>query len=186
MFNYRALLRKSQKEEGYTLIEMLVYIAILGIISIVIIGVFFVISRSNSRIMSLIEINSNAYSAMDRITYEVSNAASVYLPTSNFANYNYNSSKATQFSIVTKQSVPANETDSYTDFYLENNTLFMKQDGASPIALTSENVNVQSASFYYFINNNRESIKIDLTIRSNNSLNPTASINLVTNIAFRS
>lgn len=175
-----------KNKKGYTLVEMIIYVALLGIITIVIVGVFFVISRTNSRIVSLIEINSNAYSAMERMVYETSNANNIYLPTSNFTNYNYTALKAKQFSLVTGQSVPANEGTAYIDFYLENNTIFMKQDGADPIALTSSDVQVQSLNFYYYKNGTRESVKIDFTVKSNNILNPNAKINLVTSVALRS
>lgn len=165
---------------------MILYVALLGIITIVIVGVFFVISRTNSRILSLIEINSNAYSAMERMVYETTNAKNIYTPTSNFLNYNFNALKAKQFSLVTSQSVSAVEGTAYIDFYLENNTIFMKQEGIDPIALTSPNVRVESLNFYYYKNDKRESIKIDFTVKSNNMLNPNASINLTTFVALRS
>lgn len=173
-------------EKGYTLAEMLLYVALLGAITAVIVGIFFIISRTNSKIVSLIEINSNAYSTMERMVYEISNADNIYMPTSNFTNYNYDAAKAKQFSLVTRQAVPANEDAAYMDFYLENNTIFMKQDGANPVALTSSNVSVQSLNFYYYKNDARESVKIDFTVKSNNILNPDSSINLVTTVALRS
>ncbi|MFH0923332.1 MAG: type II secretion system protein [Candidatus Falkowbacteria bacterium] len=174
-----------KSKKGYTLVEMLLYVALLGIITVVIVGVFFTISRTNSRIVSLIEINSNAYSAMERMAYETSNANNVYLPTSNFTN-NYDEAKAKQFSLATRQAVSANENIAYVDFYLENNTIFMKQDGANPVALTSSNVSVQSLDFYYYKNGERESVKIDFTVKPNNILNSEVKINLITVIALRS
>lgn len=177
---------KLKNKKGYTLVEMLLYVALLGVITVVIVGIFLVISRMNSRIVSLTETNSNAYSAMERMVYEVSNAENIYLPTSNFVNYNYDGAKATQFSLVTRQAVSVNETDAYIDFYLENNTIFMKQDGASPIALTSANVSVQSMDLYYYKNDTRESVKIDFTVKSNNILNLETKIDLSTVIVLRS
>ncbi|MFH0923635.1 MAG: type II secretion system protein [Candidatus Falkowbacteria bacterium] len=175
-----------KSKKGYTLVEMLLYVALLGIITVVIVGVFFVISRTNSRIVTLIEINSNAYSAMERMVYEASNARKIYLPTSNFTNYNYNGTKAAQFSLATSQAVPANESIAYLDFYLENNTIFMKQEGLSPIALTSSNVSVQNLNFYYYKNGTRESVEINFTVKSNNILNTETKIDLSTVIALRS
>lgn len=183
---YFAEKKELKGENGYTLIEMLVYTALLGVITVVIVGIFFTISRTNSRIVSLMETNSNAYSAIERIAYEVSNAKNIYLPTSNFVNYNYNVGKATQFSIVTRQAAPANETTTYLDFYLENNTIFLKQDGAAPIALTSSNVKVQNMNFYYYKNDKRESVKIEFTVESKNALNANSNINLATTVALRS
>ncbi|MDP3056929.1 MAG: prepilin-type N-terminal cleavage/methylation domain-containing protein [bacterium] len=186
MISGKNTLKILKNKKGYTLVEMLIYVALLGVITVVIVGVFFVISRTNSRIVSLIEINFNAYSAMERMIYEVSNANNIYLPTSNFTNYNYNAAKGRQFSLVTKQAVSANESIAYFDFYLENDTIFMKQDGVAPVALTSENVKVESVNFYYYKNGTRESIKIDFTVKSGNVLNPDSKINLITTIALRS
>lgn len=175
-----------KNKKGYTLVEMLLYVALMGVITIVIVGIFFTVTRANSRIVSLIEINSNAYSAMERMAYEISNAKNIYFPASNFANYNYDELKASQLSLVTSQSVPANENIVYIDFYLENNTIFIKQDGVDPIALTSSSVKVQNLNLYYYKNGARESVKIDLTVKSNNILNPDSKINLTTAIALRS
>jgi len=186
MISGKNILEILKNKKGYTLVEMLIYVALLGVITVVIVGVFFVISRTNSKIVSLIEINSNAYSAMERMAYEVSNANNIYLPTSNFTNYNYNAAKAKQFSLVTSQAAPANESTAYVDFYLENNTIFMKQDGIDPIALTSVNIKVESVNFYYYKNDTRESVKIDFTAKSSNVLNPDSKINLITTIALRS
>lgn len=186
MINEKNTLNSANRKKGFTLIEMLVYIALLGVITVVIVGIFSFITRTNSRVESLIEINSNAYSAMERIAYEVSNSNNIYFPTSNFSNYNYNAAKAMQFSLVTKQAFPANESKAYVDFYLENNTIFMKQDGIDPVALTSENVSVQNVEFYYYKNDTRESVKVNFTVKSNNALNPDSKIDLSTVISLRS
>jgi type II secretory pathway pseudopilin PulG len=177
----------NRNQKGYTLIEMLIYVSLLGVITIVIVGIFSMITRTNSRVVSLIEINSNAYSTMERIAYEVSNAENVYFPTSNFANYNFDAAKAMQFSLVTKQAIAVSESDAYVDFYLENNTIFMKQEGTvDPIALTSENVSVQNLNFYYYKNGTRESVKIDFTVQSGNVMDAESKIHLSTVVALRS
>lgn len=183
-----AQLKKNIKnKKGFTLIEMLIYIALLGVITVVIVGVFFVISRTNSRITTLIEINSNATSVMERISYEISNADNIYFPTSNFFNTTaYDSLKPAQFSLVTKQGAAVNERSVYVDFYVKNNTIFMKQDGVNPVALTSKNVSVQNVNFYYFKNGNRESVRVDFTVKSSNILNAESKIDLSTVIALRS
>lgn len=175
-----------KSSKGYTLVEMLLYVVLLGIIVIVIAGVFLTISRTNSRAMSLIEINSNAYSAMDRMAYEIANAENVYLPTSNFTNFNYDAARANQFSLKSEQDPALNENIGFLDFYMENNTIFLKQDGAAPIALTSKNVRVESFNLYYYKNDERESVKIDLIVSPNSSANSSARINLSTVVALRS
>lgn len=175
-----------KNKRGYTIIEMLVYMAIIAIIAVVIFDVVFFVYRINNRIVSLIQVNSNAYGAAERIIYEIQNAEYVYLPTSNFANYNYNPAKSDQLSLATNAGVSLPETMSYVDFYLENNTLFIKKDGAVPVALTAANVAVSDLSFNYYTNDWRESVVIDLTIRPNNTLSSDSSIHLVGTTALRS
>lgn len=176
----------SKDKGGYTIVEMLVYMAIIAIIAVVIFDVVFFVYRINNRIVSVIQVNSNAYGAAERIIYEIQNAGYVYLPTSNFANYNYNPAKSDQLSLVTNAGVTLPETTSYVDFYLENSTLFIKKDGADPVALTASNVVVSDLSFNYYTNDWRESVVIDLTIRPNNTLSSDSSIHLVSTAALRS
>ena len=57
------------KEEGFTLIEMIVYVALVGIIFIVLFNIIFFIIKANNKIIALSRVNSNAHSAMERMTY---------------------------------------------------------------------------------------------------------------------
>lgn len=187
MYNLPEKIKKILKNKGgYTIIELLVYMAIIAIVAVVIFDIIFFIYRINNRIVSVIQTNSGAYSAAERIIYEIQNAKYVYKPTSNFANYGYDATKSDQLSLVTSAGVSLPETTSYIDFYLENNTLFIKKDGVDPVALTASNLIVSDLSFNYYINDWRESIVIDLTIKPNNTLNSDSSIRLTSTATLRS
>lgn len=177
--------KNSHKKNGYTLVELLVYIALFGAISLIMMGVFAVVNRTNAKIVSYAAINTNAYSAMDRIIYEIANSGHVYTPTSNFVNFNYNALKASQLSLATGQGAIAPEDLSYVDFYLENNAIFLKKEGANPIALTSPNVSVENLQFSYYKNGSRESVKIDFTVKSKSTLDPASNVHLVTVVVLR-
>lgn len=177
--------KNSQKKNGYTLIELLVYIALFGAISLIMMGVFAVVNRTNAKIVSYTAINTNAYSAMDRMIYEIANSGHVYTPTSNFVNFNYNALKASQLSLATAQGAVSPEGLSYVDFYLENETIFLKKEGASPIALTSPNISVQNLQFSYYKNDSRESVKIDFIVKSKSVLDTASNIHLATVVALR-
>lgn len=166
---------------GYSLIETLVYTALIGIIFLVIVSVAMVIGRANSRIVSLIELNSGASSATERMAYEIKNAARVYLPSSNF-----NTTTNPQLSLATSIGAQTGENLAYVDFYLENNTIFLKQEGSDPVALTPPDISIEDLSFNYYKNDARESVKIDFIAHPVNSLSSFAAVHLITTVALRS
>ena len=175
-----------RRNGGYSLVEMLVYVGIFASIIVLIFNVIVFINKINTKIIALSQIAANSQGAMDRMIYEIQNSEHIYLPTSNLYNYSYDVAKNDQLSLVTAIGVPANEELAYLDFYVENNTLFLKKDGSAPIALTSANVSVTGLNFYYYKNDYRESIGIDLSMRSSNGAIPDTNTNLVTTVALRS
>ncbi len=181
------ILNKTEKNNsGYTLIEMIVYVALIGIVSVFIYGAILFVYCGNKRIINLTRINSNAYSAMERIRYEIENSNYVYLPTSNMKNYNYDLAKADQLSLATGIGVLTHEEITFVDIYIENGTIFLKKEElAEPIALTSSGVTVSDLSFFsYYQNGSRESVSVDITIEPKNS--STSAVHLISTIALRS
>ncbi len=168
------------KEEGFTLIEMIVYVALVGIIFIVLFNIIFFIIKANNKIIALSRVNSNAHSAMERMTYEIINSNYVYLPTSNFSSNN------AQMSLATKVGASSNEEITFIDFYVENNTIFLKEEGLGSIAITSQDVLVSDMEFLYYKNDSRESITIDMIIQAKNSAVSDSVIHLVNTVSLRS
>ncbi|MBU3964933.1 hypothetical protein KKG29_02445 [Patescibacteria group bacterium] len=179
----------AKQRGGYTLIEMLLYTALVGIISVVIIEVVMIISKTNAKITALTEASYNGSDIMERISYETRNSKYIYLPTSNFRNYNFNAAKGDQMSLATTQTVLAGENIGYVDFYIENNAVFFKKDGASPVALSSPDMIVESINFYYYKNSpgskQRESVTVDILIKPKNSFISGSKIHLINTIALR-
>ena len=183
--------KTKQNNSGYTLIEMIMYVALIGIITVFIYGVILFVYNSNKRTVNLVKINSNAYSAMERMRYEVENADYIYLPTSNMANYDYDATEADQLSLATKIGALSSDDITFVDIYLENETVFIKKEGSilnpsPPVALTSSGVVVSDLSFFYYKNGLRESITIDVTIEPKNSSVSSRTIHLINTIALRS
>lgn len=174
---------------GYTLIEMLLYTALVGILSVVIIEVVMIISKTNSKITAMTEANYNASDILERIAYEARNSEYVYLPASNFRNYNFNSAKGDQLSLATAQNILAGENIGYVDFYVENNAVFLKKDGSVPVALNSPGISVDAINFYYYKNSSgdrqRESITIDLAVKPKNSFVSGSAVHFVNTVALR-
>ncbi len=173
-------LKTKNKKNGFTLIEMVVYVALIGVIFIVLFNIIFFIIRANNKIIALSRISSNAHSAMERMTYEIINSQKVYLPTSNF------SSSGAQLSLVTPIGASANEEITFVDFYVENETLFLKKEGLNPMALTSSDVLVSDMEFSYYKNDSRESVTIDMTVNPRSSAMSDSAIHLINTVALRS
>jgi len=179
-------IKQNKNNSGYTLIEMIIYVALVGIIVVFIYGVILFVYNSNRETVNLVKINSNAYGVIERIRYEVENADYIYLATSNMANYDYDLAGADQLSLATKIGVLSPEDITFVDIYLENGTVFIEKEELNPVALTSSGVEVSDLSFFYYKNGLRESITMDITIGSKNSSASSRSIHLVSTIALRS
>lgn len=170
---------KFYKNGGFTLIELVVYIALIGIIIAVVSETFLVVIKLNNRILAASEVSVNASAAMERIVYEIQNAQYVYTPTSNFT------IATPQLSLATAQNASEAEKINYIDFYSQNNTIFIKTDGVDPAALTSSNVIVENMQFSYFKNGNTESVKIEFNVKPKSGLNSNLNIHLVSVAALR-
>jgi len=186
------MLKCLNDKSGFTLIEMIIYTALVGIISVVLFGITFFVIRANNKITALSKVSSNAHSAMERMTYEIANSKYIYFPTSNFVNYNSDLSEGNQLSLVTEIGASANEDVTFVDFYLENDTLFLKKEGSvpmtpiAPIALVSSDVLVSGMEFSYYKNGSRESVTIDMTVQAKNSAISDSTIHLINTVTLRS
>lgn len=184
--------KRLNDKSGFTLIEMVIYVALIGIVSIVLFNIIFFVIRVNNKITALSIASSNAHSVMERMTYEISNSKYIYLPTSNFVNYNSNPSEGNQLSLVTEIGAFTNEDVTFVDFYLENGTIFLKKESSnptisiSPVALVSSDVFVSGMEFSYYKNSSRESVTIDMTVQAKNSAISDSTIHLINTVALRS
>ncbi len=153
--------KQNIENKGFTIIEMVVYIALFGLILTVLFNMITMAFQTNNRIIASAKVNSDTHGALERMTYEIINSHHIYLPTSNF-----DTSPDGQLSIVSQIELVDNEQETFLDFYLENDTLFLKKEGHVPVALTSADVLVSNLKFSYHQNGNRESVSIEITINS--------------------
>ncbi len=186
MNNVLNKIRKSKNNPGFSLIEMIIYVALAGIVTVFIYSVILSIYFNNKRIVNLTKINSNTYSMMERVRYEIENSSYIYLPTSNMVNYNYDPVKTGQLSLATKIGALSPEDITFIDFYLEDGVVFLKKEELAPIALTSSDVSVSDLSFSYYKNSWRESVTVDFTIESKDGSISNSSIHLISTIVLRS
>ncbi len=146
------------KSRGFTLVELLIYMAIFAILiaAITLFAVAFIKSTAKSRIKK--EVSLGAYSVVKTMVYEIKGANSVYAPTSIF------DSSSGQLSLETSLELPEGEQITYLDFYLDsNNKLYIKREGQNPKLLLSENLRVTNLEFEHLASVS-ESVLVNLTL----------------------
>jgi len=141
-------------KSGFTLIEMMVYV---GIMAIVVTALVIFTSDSikvNNKCLMLRVSLDNAERAVEIIAKEIKHARNFYTPTSVF------DTSPGQLSLKTIKNLPEGEKETYVDFYIEDEKLYIKREGTISEALTSNEVRVTNLVF----RNLGSSIQIDLTV----------------------
>jgi len=170
---------KKPLQKSFTLIEILVYIAVLSIVMIAIVSFVLWFIHSNTKAKAMRETLDNTRRAMEIMTYEIKEARSIYTPTTT----------STQFSLETTKYLPEGEEMSFIDFYLCDYRLCFKKESQDPIALTSDSVEISNLVFTRIVSGEVPSIQIDLTIDYKNPTNRPeyqASVNLTSTVSLRS
>jgi len=169
--------------KSFTLIEILVYIGVLGIVIMVVSSFLIWSIHSNTKAKVMRETLDNARRAMEIMNYEIKEAKSIYTPTSNLGSH------PGQLSLETIHYLPEGEKTSYIDFYLCRTQLCLKKESQNPIALTSDSVEVNNLVFTQIVTGQIPSIQIDLKIDYKNPTNRPeyqASVNLTSITSLRS
>lgn len=124
-------------KQGFTLMEILVYIAVLAIIFLAVYSILILVVNFNIKIKAIREVVDNSRRVMEILSYEIREAKSIYFPTST----------STQISLETVHYLPEGEVSTYIDFYLCEKRLCLKRESQTPIALTSDGVEVNDLKF---------------------------------------
>lgn len=123
-----------KRQAGYTLIELLLYVAIVGMLLASITLFFGIVADARVKNQTVSEVNDQAVSAMDYMTQTIRNASSITSPS-------VGTSGASLTLVVPTGSL------SPTVFNLNGTTLQVKEGAASAVALTSSDVHITSLVF---------------------------------------
>jgi len=176
-------MKTRNQQKSFTLTEILIYIAVLSIVTLAASSFFLWISRSNVKARAMREVTANGERVIQMITAEIKEAENIYTPTSVF------DSHPGQLSLKTKKYLPEGETTSYLDFYLCDAQLCFKKESQNPIALTSERVEVNNLVFNQIITSGVPSIQINLKIDYKSPANKPeyqASFDTISTVSLRS
>jgi prepilin-type N-terminal cleavage/methylation domain-containing protein len=137
--------------KGFSLIEMLIYIVLLTVIFLLIINTMLSFTSSYREIGALRAADHAGIDAMERMTREIRDAASV-----DSANSSFNTSSG--YLTLTKSGTT-------TKFYVQNNYLQMDINGSYLGPLTGSSTAVTSLIFNLISTTTSSAVKIDLTVQ---------------------
>jgi len=142
-------------QEGYSLLETVVYVAVFAVFSVVVVNSLIVVTGTFLNIRTERTVNNTASVALDRIVRETRLANSVDTLNSTFD--------------VNPGRLTLNTTDSMggattVEFYIENGRLKVKEGGVVSGALTSSSVVIDSAIFRLVTNGSAQAVKMEFAL----------------------
>ncbi|MCP6726947.1 MAG: prepilin-type N-terminal cleavage/methylation domain-containing protein [Patescibacteria group bacterium] len=171
-------IKLQQHNRGFTLIELLVYAALLVLIVAAVTTLLFGVLKSHVKARAVRDVIHNTILATDAVSLEIKEATSVYDSTTS----------SSQLSLETTKNLPVGETSTYVDFFICESRLCIKRESQSPIALTSDSVEIRSLVFQKVVTGSIPSIVMNLRIGSVNPENRSdleAEIETTSVISFR-
>ncbi|MBI4155983.1 MAG: prepilin-type N-terminal cleavage/methylation domain-containing protein [Candidatus Zambryskibacteria bacterium] len=142
------------KNNGYTLVEMIIYAALLSVISLLAVSTIVSFSKSYRTLVVLRAVDHSAIGAMERMTRDIRGATSLDLSRSVFG------AGSGVLTIVTIY----NSIETTTKFYLDNGAVKIDVNGDYFGPLTLSNVSVTSLTFTKLDSGIGNAVKIDMTV----------------------
>lgn len=172
-------MKSKLKTKGFTLIEVIVYIAVLSIVITTVISFLLWTMQANNKSGAIREVLNNEQRILAVITEEVRSAQSIYTPTTT----------STQLSLETMNNIPDGEDMTYEDFYLASSTLFLKREEQDPIQLNSDDVLIKNLNFTIVSNTSTyPSVLISFEVDYKNPSNSpqySASVSVTSSVSMR-
>ena len=144
------------KKNGFTLIELILYIAIFSIIMIGLVQVSWTVIGAGSKSSVQEEVFSQARYLSEKLKYEIRNANGINIGTSNF-DTNLASSSALQLSLI--QDAP----DNPTIINVSSGKAQIKKGSAAAVSLNSNDTVVQDLTFSNYSSGDSKTLNISFT-----------------------
>lgn len=143
-----------KNKKGFTLIEIIIYVGILGIISVFVINTILITSTAFAKSRVKRNLNTQAGEAVERILRETRLASSVNVGSSVLGS---NPGKLVLNTVVS----PSNNTAITREFFLSGSILVLRESGSADIHLTSE-IDVTNLVFRRITTANSEAVRIEM------------------------
>lgn len=152
-----SLFRNTMRQKGFSLVEMIIYIAFFAVLSLVAMQATLTIMRSFYVIRLTQTINQSATVALERMSREIRNAYDVDDVASVFG---VNPGSLT---LRTEDASGANTT---IEFFVSNNQLRIREGGVDKGVLLAKNVTVTNLVFRDITTLHSRAVKIEMTLRN--------------------
>lgn len=146
---------KSNKKSGFTLVEMIIYIAFFAVLSVLAIEALMVVMKSFYTLRLTQNINQSATTALERMSREIRNAYDIDTAGSTF---NTNPGHLT---LRTKDAFGANTT---MEFYVSGNQIGIKEGGVDKGFLVAKSTTVTNLVFRQITTTNSKAVKIEMSL----------------------
>jgi type II secretory pathway component PulJ len=155
------LYSRKKTKTGFTLVEVTIYVALFAVISIFLLQGLILLGTAYRRLQAERDVVASMRSAVETLGREVKSARGIYTATSIFG-----SATSSQLSLEVPTAALTNETTYFVDFYVDNGRLYIKREGETAFAITSESVVVSEFNVNRVLSGSREAAQITMRISS--------------------
>lgn len=149
------------KKSGFTLVEMIIYIAFFAVLSVLAIEAIMIVMKSFYTLRLTQNINQSATTALERMSREVRNAYDIDTAGSTFT------TNPGHLTLRTKDSGGANTT---VEFYVSNGQVGIKEGGVDKGSLMTKSTTVTNLVFRQITTTNSKAIKIEMSLHDAHGL----------------
>ena len=146
---------KIKTKSGHSLVEMLIYVGILSIVSILVVSTLLSFTKSYRDLGALRIVEHSGINSMERMIRDITNTTVV-----DVANSSFDTNPGVLTIIAT-----ANSVSTTTKFYVENNILKVNVNGIYSGPLSLSNASISNLVFKQLDSGISKAIKIDMTIQ---------------------
>ncbi|MEK7589965.1 MAG: prepilin-type N-terminal cleavage/methylation domain-containing protein [Patescibacteria group bacterium] len=141
---------KKHKTKGFSLLESLVYMAILSLMTVIIINILVSTAKAYNILRLARSINNSAITSLERMTREIKSADNISMADSTFGTH--------------PGKLKINISADTKEFYIDNGTLKIKETGVDKGALTLDGVSVDNLVFRNLDNGTSKAVRIEMTL----------------------
>lgn len=169
---------------GFTLIEMIIYVALMAIVISLIVGFAFWAIQVGAKATINYEVADNARRAMETMVFEIKRAKSIYTPTAIF------DVSPGQISLEQIATTTPDEVTTFVDFFKCADSLCLKREGQDSVKITTAQVKLVNLSFSPLLNSTTTpsvqiNLQVDSAVSSSSRPEYFSSIELTTTVALR-
>jgi prepilin-type N-terminal cleavage/methylation domain-containing protein len=151
-------MKHPRTQHGFSLIEMLVYIALLSTIFVVVVATLLSFTTGYRVLAAHRIVEHSAMSSLERLTRDLRGATSIDMGNSTFG------TSPGILTLITNQ----NGNATTTKYYVQNNTLKLDVNGTYFGPLTTAKVTVSNLTYTLLTGSTTSAVKIDMTLTSTN------------------